>query len=144
MSIDEVAEKALEHDADQVVIVDRWHGGPCQIKFFRVGDSDLVSVPPIVHISNIKLQRELGVSKAKLASSLVLSASDTSEEMLKVAETFSEFFRIPMLSIDEAVRNSPTLMLFSRGKTKRIVITFMVEPKHVEVGPRIAVSNVEW
>jgi len=30
MSMDEVAEKALEYGADQFVVVDRWQGGPAK------------------------------------------------------------------------------------------------------------------
>jgi len=43
MSADEVAEKALELDVARVV-VGRWHGGPGEIKFFRVDESGLGSV----------------------------------------------------------------------------------------------------
>jgi len=65
-------------------------------------------------------------------------------EDLRVAEAFSKFFSVPILSMDEAVKAGPTLMCLMRDKANRIAITFMVEPNHVEVGPRITVSSVEW
>lgn len=144
MSVDVVAEKALEHDADSVVIVDRWHGGLGAIKFFQVGASGLVSIPPIIHVADIRLRREFGVSRVKPARSLVLLASKASGEMLRVAEAVSKFFSVPIVSMDEAVKAEPTLLCLARDKADRIVITFMVAPNHVEVGPRITVSSVEW
>jgi len=144
MSTDEVAEKALEQDADRVVIIDRWHGGPGKINFFRVGESGLVSIPPVIHIAGIRLHREFGVSKVKPALSLVLSEPNASEAVLRVADALSRFFGIPLRSVREAVRASPTLMCVSRDKFHRIAITFMVEPEHVEIGPRVSVSSVEW
>ena len=144
MSVDEVAEKALERDADRVVIIDRWHGGPGSIKFFRVGESGLDLISPVIHIFGLRLQREFGVSKIKPARSMVILEYNNTEEALRVAEAFSKFFNVPILSMDEALEIGPTLMCVSVGTGHRIVMTFMVEPNHVEVGPQIAVSNVEW
>jgi len=144
MSTDEVAEKALEHEADRVIIVDRWHGGPGKIKLFRIGESGLVSNSPTINIAGIKLQRELGVSKVKPTHSFVLSASQNQTEVLRLADAFSKFFNIPFLSLEEAVKEGPTLMHVVSDRANRISIIFMVEPKHVEVGPRVTVSNLEW
>jgi len=141
MSTDEVAEKALELNADRVVIVDRWHGGPGSIKFFRVGESGLVSIPPIIHVAGIRLSREFGISRVKPATSLI---AQPSLKVLSVVEALSKFFGIPILPIDEVAKVSSTLMSILRDNGSRIVITFIVKPNHVEVGPRIMVSNVEW
>lgn len=46
--------------------------------------------------------------------------------------------------MDEMVKTSQTVVCVSRDEVNRITITFMAEPKHVEVGPRIIVSSVEW
>jgi len=95
MSNEEVAEKALENSADRVVIVDRWHGGPGKIKFFQIGESGLVSVSPIIHIAGIKLQRELGALKVKPSLSMILTASSSSGEVLRVVHALSKFFYFP-------------------------------------------------
>ncbi|MFQ5836261.1 MAG: Brix domain containing protein, partial [Candidatus Bathyarchaeia archaeon] len=58
LSLDGIAEKALEFNADRVVIVDRWKGGPGKIEFFKIGQEGLVPVPPIMYVASIKLQRE--------------------------------------------------------------------------------------
>ncbi|MDH5634772.1 MAG: hypothetical protein OEY30_02985, partial [Candidatus Bathyarchaeota archaeon] len=144
MSMDEVAEKALERDADRVVIIDRWHGGPGSIKFFRVSQSGLDLISPVIHIAGLRLQREFGVTKIKPARSMVILESNTKGEVLRVAEAFSKFFNAPILLLDEAFQVGPTQMRVSLGKGHTIVMTFMVEPNRVEVGPQIVVSSAEW
>ncbi|RLI44046.1 Brix domain containing protein, partial [Candidatus Bathyarchaeota archaeon] len=47
LSLDGVAERAIEFDADRVVIINRWKGGPGKIELFEVGQEGLVLVPPI-------------------------------------------------------------------------------------------------
>jgi len=144
MSTDEVAEKGLEHKAERVLIVDRLHGSLGKIKFYQIGESGLVSVSPTIQIAGLRLQREFEVSKVKPAHSVVLSISERSEEMMKIGNAFSTFFGIPTVSMNEAVKIAPTLMYVSRDKTNRTVISFMAEPEHVEIGPRIVVLGVEW
>lgn len=143
MSADETAEKALELHANRVVIVDRGHGGPASIKFLQIGESGLVSVPPVLHVSGIRLTREFGVVKVKPALSLVLSGSETSGKMLRLADALSKFFNVPIMSVDEAVKTGATSIVMLLDKSSRIVMTFMVELE-VEVGPRVIVSGVEW
>lgn len=144
MSTDEVAEKALQHEADRVVIIDRWQGGPSRMKFYQVHESGLVLFPPTIQIGSIKLQREFGVSKVKLTSSTVIPEPNSSRELQRVVCAFSDFLGIPILSRDEIGRKSLTLMCFSWCKFNQICITFIIEPKHVEVGPEIIVSSAEW
>jgi len=142
MSADEVAEKALEYDAERVVIVDRWHGGWGSIKFFQVDESGLVSVPPVIHIASMRLRREFGVSGVKPA--LSLAVSEQSAKVLMAADALSRFFGIPLLSSNETIESGSTVMYVSVDMSNKIVITFMVVPNEVEVGPRIAVSRMEW
>lgn len=143
MGNDEIAEKALEQDAEKVVIVDRWHGGPGIIRFFKAEESGLVSIPPVVHVSGIKLIRELGAPKVKPAVSLVILPSETSQEILKLAGALSKFFDIPVLLMGNPFEAGSTVMSLSREKAGRIMITFLSESKR-EVGPRISVSDTEW
>ena len=45
MSLDGVAEKAIEVEADHIIVVDRWHGGPGKINLFQLS-TGLKPVPP--------------------------------------------------------------------------------------------------
>ena len=142
MSTDEIAEKVLEYDAERVVIVDRWHGGLDSIRFFQIGESGLISVPPVLHVSGIRLRREFSVvSKVKPALSLM---AELSGRVLRVSEAVSKFFGIPIQPMDETTKSDSALMRIMLDEHNRIVITFVVEPNHIEVGPRIIVSGVEW
>ena len=38
MSLDGLAEKAIELEADKVVVVDRWHGGPGKFNLFYISN----------------------------------------------------------------------------------------------------------
>jgi hypothetical protein len=89
----------------------------------------------------MRLRREFGVSRTKPALAIVY---EPSEKLLVVAETLSKFFSIPLMSKDEAYRSNSTVMRLTIDTANRIVIAFMVEPNHIEVGPRIVVSRVEW
>lgn len=144
MSNDEVAEKALEYGADRVVIVDRRHGRPGVLRFFRVGESGLVSTPPVINVVSIKLQRDFGVSRVKPAFSISFEVSDKSDDVPRLVHALSDFFGISMLREKEAAEAGFTALSVSHDKSVRIVMTFMAEPHQLEVGPRILISRVEW
>jgi len=69
LSREGLAEKAYELEADRVIIVDRWKGGPGKIELFNVREA-LVGVPPLIYIRGIKLQREMGFPKSRRFSSM--------------------------------------------------------------------------
>ena len=54
MSINQVAEKALDYNVNHVAIVERWQGSPDRIEFFSIDSSGLVPVPPILYIAGIR------------------------------------------------------------------------------------------
>lgn len=146
MSVDETAEKALENDADRVVIIDRWQGGPGEIKFFQIGESGPVFVPPTIHVVRIKLQREFcDVPRSRPASSIAVSEDESIGEAPKLAKALSRFCNIPILLIggQEGETNSTEMRVYA-DNTGKIAITFVANPVHAEVGPKIVVSCVDW
>ena len=143
MSTGEVAEKALEIEAQKVIMIDRLHGGPGAIKFFKVEESGLVSIPPVIHVRSIMLNRELGSSGVKPAVSLIIQPTMTSKEIPKLAGALSKFFDIPILLMGKPSESVSTNMIVSCDETDHIVITFRSESES-EIGPRIVVSSVEW
>ncbi len=57
----------------------------------------------------------------------------------------ANFFEIPFLSVDEAVKNGyDAIMQISQEASNRIKITFMLLPEQVEIGPQIIVSHLIW
>lgn len=147
LSITEVAEKALEENAEKVIIVDRWKDGPGKLRFFNVNSTGLNAVPPLIYISGIKLSEDLRKAKVKPSSgrSLVLALlSERSDQAFMMAKFLSNFLRISILSIEQASLNRQTAMLISFDSAQRMQITFISLPEKVEVGPSITVSHVIW
>lgn len=145
MSSEQLAEKALENGAEHVIVVNRWQVGPGTINFIRIGQSGLISIPPIIRVGDIKLRRDFKVfSKVKPVRALAFFSSVPSDEVKKFAEMLAKFFGIPLLSVDELAKKSENFMSLEKDNAERVTVTFMVEPGHVEVGPRITVSKMEW
>lgn len=142
MSADEVAEKALECEADRIVIVDRRHGGPGDIKLFKIGETGLVSTPPVIHVAGIRLQRDFGSSRSRSAGYIVV-VSDDKGESLRLSDAVSVFFNLPIRPMQSFLEETATQMYVSKDKAGRVAMTFM-SGLHREVGPRIVVSGLEW
>jgi rRNA maturation protein Rpf1 len=141
MSMDEVAEKALECDADRAFIVDRWQGGPGKIEFFHVGVEGLVPVPPILYVAGIRLQREFAPVRLKPVDSVAVAQSVNNS--LEISDSLSKFFNLPALPEKEALSDYQVAMHISQDLARRIQITFMLLPQKVEIGPRITMWRVE-
>jgi rRNA maturation protein Rpf1 len=141
-----VAEKALEFEADRVIIIDRWKGGPGKIEFFKV-DEGLIGAPPLLYIRGIKLQREIGFPKTRSFRSLAVTASYASNEteIPKIAKALSNFLNAPLVTLDEVfVEKYEAFMHVSRDVSGRIRITFFKLPENCEIGPRITLSHTVW
>jgi rRNA maturation protein Rpf1 len=145
LSLDGIAERALEFNADRVVIVDRWRGGPGKIVLFQNGPEGLIPVFPLMYVSGVRLQREFEETKTKHSSSLTITTPrEKTTEVAKIAEFLSNFLNISMSSMDEAVSGYPIAMHISLNASGHIQITFMLLPENVELGPRVTLSHVVW
>ena len=145
LNLDGIAEKALEFNADRVIIVDRWKGGPGKIKLFQAGPEGLILVPPLIFVGGIRLQRELEGVRAKPVRSLTITTShEKSPQVAKIAESLSGFLNVPASTMDVAASRYEAAMHVSSGASAQIQITFMLLPQAMEIGPRITVSRVVW
>ncbi len=144
MSLDGVAEKAIESEADRVVVVDRWHGGPGKISLFQVSSSGLKPVPPLMLIGKIRLRREINEGRRGVRSSVITLEPEDSVELTRVAGHLSKYFGLPVLSLDEASENHRASMHFSFDSSMYIRIAFMLLGRMVEIGPRVTLSKLLW
>jgi len=142
LNIDGITEKALEIGADRIVIVDRWKGGLGKIQFFLVKETNLTPVPPSIYIKSIKLRREFATKTKSIQSFVVTTSSERSPRNKKVAESLAHFFNIPMLSVDQDVSRYSASMHVSTNTSSLTMITFVLLPEFVEIGPRISVAKV--
>jgi U3 small nucleolar ribonucleoprotein protein IMP4 len=144
MSLDGVAERAIELEADRVVVVDRWRGGLGRINLFRVSSTGLKSVPPLMLISMIRLRREFEEGTRRARSSAITLKPEDSAELIRITGRLSQYFGLPVLSVDEAVRKHGASMHFSFDSSRRLQITFMLLQRMVEIGPRVTLSKLVW
>jgi rRNA maturation protein Rpf1 len=144
MSLDGVAEKAIGLEADRVVVVDRWHGGPGKISLFRIAPTGLKPVPPLMYFAGVHLRREFKEGTRRVRSSIISMEPEDSPELERIAERLSQFFGLPLQSLDEAAGKHDASMHFSLNSSRCPQITFLLLSRMVEMGPRISLSKLVW
>jgi rRNA maturation protein Rpf1 len=148
LSLEGVAEKTLELDAEKVMIIDRWKGGPGKIRFFTISEKGLDVISPLIYVRSIKLRRDFGVnvpSGRRIKSVAITASKRGSLEVKRLENVLSEFFSIPVLSLKEIYdRKFDVAMQILTNQLNQIIVTFKLIPKLVEVGPQIRVSHLIW
>jgi len=141
LNLDGIVEKALEIDADRVVIVDRWKGGPGKIQLFLVKDASLTPVSPLIYIGGIKLRREFETKTKPVRSFVITTSPENSPHSKKTAEFLAHFFNIPVLSVEQTDSGYSASVHIFTNTSSRTIITFVLLPEFTETGPRISVAK---
>lgn len=144
LNVDGIAEKALELNADRVIVVARWKGGPGKIELFQIGPTGLTSVPPLIYVMGLRLQREFGATTRSVQSLAIIASPEKLPQTTKIAESLSNFLNVPMMSMNVSVTEYEALMHISFGTSRNAQITFILLPQRIEIGPRIIISHVVW
>ena len=148
LSLEGLAEKALKYNANKVIIVDRWKGGPGKIQFFYLDAEGLKATPPLVYLQGVKFRRDFreNMPRGRRIRNIAVKPSLNQDvERKKFEEMLANFFEIPFLSVDEAVKNGyDAIMQISQEALNRTKIAFMLLPEQVEIGPQIIVSHLIW
>ena len=143
MSLDGVAEKAIEFEAEKVVVVDRWCGGPGRINLFKLSNG-LEPVSPIMMIKNIRLRREFENIKKRGCSSAITFEPENSKPLEKTAVELSQFFGLPLVSLDYAPKKHYVTMHLSFNRASSLQMSFLRLQRIVEIGPRVTLSKLIW
>jgi rRNA maturation protein Rpf1 len=144
MNLDGIAERAIGLEADRVVLVDRWRGGPGKISLFRITPSGLKLIPPLMLIAGVRLRRELKEDTRRTPSSVVTIDPDDSPDLKRIARNLSQFFDLPALPIEEASKKHSASMHFSFDSPRHPQITFLLLSRMIEIGPKIIISKLIW
>lgn len=143
MSLNDVAERAIEFKANKVVLVDRWYCGVGKISFFFVDPSGLTSFSPLMFLSRVLLRREF-MKPDRSCSSIITMAPENSPKLERLVGCFSKFFNLPNLSVDEATESHRVSLHLSQVSLGHIHVTFMLLRQMVEIGPRFTFSKLVW
>jgi len=144
LSLDGVAEKALELHADHIVIIDHWKDGFANIRFFRTSISGLTPFPPLINIASARLRREFEARTKPIKSLAILMPSENSLAVKRLVQSLGDFFNLPVFVGKDIVSNFAAVMRISSTTSDRFQITFVLLPSSIEIGPRINVSKVIW
>lgn len=148
LSLEGIAEKSIELNAEKIMIIERWKFGVGKLQLLNLKPEGLKRVPPTIYVHNVIFRRSLAgeMIKGKRIKSIAIIASlHENFEVKKLEKALSDFFGIPVSSIEEAVnRKIDAVMQIKTSPQKNLIITFMLLPQLVEVGPQIWVSHVVW
>jgi rRNA maturation protein Rpf1 len=147
LSLEGVAEKTWECEAERAVILDRWEKGFGKIEFFAVGQSGLTHLQPTVCLSGVRFRRELCLMPkgTKIESAAIAVSSKGNCETKRFENVLSEVFNFPLLSLEEAVNRSYDIAIQVLSETsKRMAITSILIPEQIEIGPRMEISHLVW
>lgn len=143
MSLDQLTEKALELDANRVILVDRWNMGTGKISLYIIDSSELTIFPPELFLSKIRLKRNFE-NKIKDHVSFITIEPNSIDKIEKLAQSFSEFFGLPIIKINEAHNRQLSSMHIIYKSKRSVQIKFIFLQRMIEIGPRITVSNQIW
>ena len=107
LSLESLAEKALEYHTNKLIIIDRWKGETGKIRFFNVNMDRLEVVSPLFYIRSIKLRRDFrgNMPKGRRIKNIAITSSlDENSEIRKLEEKVADFFEIPLFSVGEAIK----------------------------------------
>lgn len=145
LSLEGLAAKALELNAEKVVIVDRWKGGPGKIELFRLEKEKLQPVPPLIYLRSVKLRREFGtMPRGRRIKSVAVLAAGPSNEIGKLEAALSNFFNIPVVKTWEDCKAYNAIIQAKMSQAGEILVSFRLLPENVEIGPRMRISHLIW
>lgn len=145
-SLDTIAEKALEYEAEKVIICNRWKGGPGKIQLYKMGDAGLVQFYPVIYVKKVEFRKSFERVRSKAVKSLILQTTTKIPfKAHKLADALSHFLNTPKQPADVTLSpNTQTTMQISLNTAHRIQITFLQTPQKIEIGPRITISHLIW
>lgn len=148
LSLERMAEKALESGAEKVIVIDRGEKGLGKIEFFNLRQDGLESFPPIIYLHSAKFRRDFEEQMPKkrgMASIAIVASSKRTFEVEKLEKALSSFFDVPILSVEEAVNGKYNVAMQILARSSNSVnITFRLIPKLIEIGPQIGISHLVW
>jgi rRNA maturation protein Rpf1 len=147
LSLNALAEKALELGANRIIIIDRWKGGPGKIELFQIREG-LQQVSPLIYVKGVKLRREFDTKVKRVQAYAIVICNEDDGELQKISGAISEFIQLPQKRVNDVrkteFRKRRIVFCIERDKEMQILFTFRLLPQLIEVGPRIRLSHLIW
>ncbi len=143
LSVSETVDKALEMEAEKIIMVERWKGGPGRIRFYRTSSEAVIPLALLI-LGGVKTQIDFG-GKRRLSRNLVLAVTENpSKETAALAQFLSTFLKVPV-GEERTLRGQFNAVLrlstIYDGETQ---MQFFSLPTLKEVGPRLMVRRTVW
>lgn len=143
LSLSETIEKALEKEADRIIVVERWKGGPGRIRFYQTA-SDAATSFPLLILGGVKTQIDFG-KRRRLSKNLVLTVTkNPSKEIEELAQFLSTFLKVPCLKERKLEGKFKAVIHLSTIHEEETRIQFISLPTLKEVGPRLSIRRMVW
>jgi len=146
LSLEGIAAEALELNAEKVVIVDRWKGGPGKIELYKFDGKELHPTPPLIYLKGVKLRREFRTMPKgrRIKSTAMVASPRPSREVSRLEKALSDFFGIPTFSSENECGGFDALMKITGSQVGELAVTFKLLPENLEIGPRMRISHLIW
>lgn len=142
LGIQGLAQMAMNHEINKIIIVHRWKGNPGKIEFRKIENSKLKIVPPLVYLAGIKLRREYGI-KGRFKIDSVSFEMDVMPRIKMIAKAFSEFFEVPLIDKETREKFKVSLCLSEHNRYEaKAAITYL--PTKSEIGPSFIIKHTIW
>lgn len=137
---DGVSEKAFELGADRMIIVERWKGGPRDIKLYST--PYMSEVPLTLYLSGSKTQDEFGRRITVSKNLIVTVERNALPHVEDLANLFAKFLCIPLFEEPLKCTDFKASAHFSSIGSD-VKIAFTMPPIIREIGPLFTVKYVQ-
>ncbi len=137
MSLQDVVGSTVEKEADRLLLVNRWKGGPGEIRLQRLEDGESHVVYPIISLSGVKLRREYHAGERFIAEAITSGERDIEVDL---ARPLADFLELP-LRLDRGVFCS---FHVAENPSKGLAVNLTSPAATREVGPGFVVRYLAW
>lgn len=143
LSFSELIGKAFDMEADRLLIIERWKGGPGRIQFFQIS-SEVTHLPPLLILGGVKTQIDFGRRRRLSKNIAVTVIDDPPKNIMDLAKFLSQFLKVPLSITKSSEEKVTTAIQISPIPDKGARIQFNAPPSGTEVGPRLIVKKAVW
>jgi len=143
LSFPEIIGKVFDAEADRLIIVERWKGGPGRIQFYQISP-EVTRLPPLLILGGVKMQIDFG-RKRRLSKNIAVTVTDDPpKNILDLAKFLSQFLKVPLSAKKSSEEKFTTALHISPIPDGEARIQFNAPPRGTEVGPRLIVKKAVW